>query len=119
MKKDTKRNQIEYINHDTDEQMEIFGYESSTFGHILTWTGVILTLGFLRLVFYWKPEWMLKATHRQCKVREATTILLRDKYQQWFVEKVETLGAPVDGSRDDLDSVAASGRNAKIRHNVS
>jgi hypothetical protein len=119
MKKNTEKQPIEYINHDTDEQMEIFGYEPSVIGRILTWSGILLSLGFLRLVFYWKPEWMLKATHRQCKVRDAKTVLLRDKYQQWFVEEIETLGTADDGSRDDLDSVATSGRNAKIRQNVS
>ncbi len=120
MKNDTKKKQTnEYINHDTDEQMEIFGYESSIIGTVITWIGIILTLGFLRLIFYWKPEWMLKATHRQCKVKDATTILLRDKYQQWFVEEIETLGSPDNGSRDDIDSVATSVRNTKQKDNVS
>lgn len=51
-------------------------------------------MGFLRLVFYWKPNWMLLCTHKQCGLGEATSILLRDKYQQWFVENVETVLKP-------------------------
>lgn len=61
---------------------------------IVTWIFITLTLGFLRLVFYWKPNWMLICTHKQCSLDVATKILLRDKYQQWFVEKVETIIKP-------------------------
>jgi hypothetical protein len=77
--------------------------------------GYLLTLGFLRLVFYWKPEWMTKCTHRPCHTRHATTALLRDKYQQWFVEDVELLKYSSSGSRDDLDSLNQSKSSAKHR----
>lgn len=95
----------------------------------MTWFFIILTVGFLRLVFYWKPNWMLWCTHRKCSLAAATQLLLRvtlftntydsyfkliliyltwwnkkkqkqtnkkDKYQQWYVEKVEVLSRPKD-----------------------
>jgi hypothetical protein len=114
-----KENRIEYINHDTDEQMveflnllhlsffsifiitinisikciikEIYGFTKSILGNIITWIFVILSLGFLRLVFYWKPRWMLLCTHRECSIKAASKVLLRDKYQQWFVEEILTV----------------------------
>lgn len=113
-----RQRQPEYINHDTDEQMEIWGFAPSILGQVITWIGVTLTLGFLRLIFYWKPEWMLMCTHRECDTKEATTILLRDKYQQWFVEPVSVLAASSDDSRDDLDSLNQSSTK-KLRHSVS
>ena len=115
MKKEKK--DIKYINNGTDEQMEICGYQKSIIGLIITWIFIVLTIGFLKLVFYWKPNWMLLCTHRECSLKSATSVLLRvssslkkkmndiknfkwfsslfiilkDKYQQWFVEKVDVL----------------------------
>ena len=66
----------------------MYGYCASNIGYAISWIFIILTLGFLRLVFYWKPNWMIKATHRPCNIKYATKILLLDKYQQWFVEEV-------------------------------
>ncbi len=60
-------------------------------GLVITWILIVLTIGFLRLIFYWKPDWMLKCTHRQCSLKTATKVLLKDKYNQWFVEKVEII----------------------------
>ena len=75
MKKEKK--DILYINNETDEQMEISGYQKSIIGLVVTWFFIILTLGFLRLVFYWKPNWMLLCTHKKTNLKTATSVLLR------------------------------------------
>ncbi|CAF0715730.1 unnamed protein product [Brachionus calyciflorus] len=106
-----EKKQIEYINHGTDEQMEIYGFKKSIPGIIATWIFIVLTIGFLRLIFYWKPNWMLLCTHKKCDLAEATSILLRDKYQQWFVEKVEILvkqNSENVYNNDDSDSLDQS-----------
>ncbi len=43
----------------------------------VTWAAILLSVGFLRLVFYWKPEWFLRCTHSPCSLRDADTVLLR------------------------------------------
>ncbi len=80
-----------YVNINTDEQMEINGYVRSLPKTILTWLMIFLTVGILRLIFYWKPDWMLKCTHAKCKMNDAKKILLQDKYKQKFVEVVKTI----------------------------
>ena len=44
---------------------------------VITWIFIVLTVGFLRLIFYWKPEWYLRCTHSPCSLRDADTVLLR------------------------------------------
>ena len=78
MKKEEKQ-QIQYINHGTDEQMEIYGYTGSLSGLIVTWIFIVLSVGFLRLVFYWKPNWLILCTHKQCPIKHASIVLLRVK----------------------------------------
>lgn len=117
--KDQKNQGVEHINHGTDEEMELYGFQVSGLKRFFTWLAIILTLGFLRLVFYWKPEWMTKCTHSRCHIRDATTVLLRDKYQQWFVETVEILRTNTGDSQEDLDSLNMSKSSAKHRQPVS
>uniref|UniRef100_A0A6G1SQ57 Cation-transporting ATPase n=1 Tax=Aceria tosichella TaxID=561515 RepID=A0A6G1SQ57_9ACAR len=75
--------------------MEIYGYKRSYFNTFLTWILIIGTGFLLRLMFYWKPHWMLYATYRRCRLSEAERVLLIDKYNQCFVEKVQYLyGVP-------------------------
>jgi phage-related protein len=56
---------------------EICGYKVKKLKNVLTWIFMILTLGLLRLIFYWKPDWYLKATCAKCSLEEATQILLK------------------------------------------
>lgn len=75
--------------------MEIYGYRRSYFSTFLTWLAIIASGFLLRLIFYWKPHWMLYSTYRRCPLDEAEKVLLIDKYNQYFVEQVRYLfGAP-------------------------
>lgn len=75
--------------------MEIYGYKRSYFNTFLTWLAILATGFLLRLVFYWKPHWMLYSTFRRCALDEAEKVLLIDKYNQYFVEDVKYLyGVP-------------------------
>jgi len=68
-----------YINFGTEEELKIWGYEAYLPKTIITWVFVLITLGSLRLVLYWKPNWLLICTHKQCPLHLATKILLKVK----------------------------------------
>jgi hypothetical protein len=84
----TSEQTYEYVNHGTDDQMLISGYKNSILKTTLIWILIVFTIGFLRLIFYWKPEWMLICTHTKCDLKLATKVLLKDKYSQFFVEDI-------------------------------
>ncbi|XP_074655919.1 polyamine-transporting ATPase 13A3-like [Tubulanus polymorphus] len=78
----------QYVNIGEEDQMVIEGFRSSGLYRILTWIVIVLTVGLLRLVFHWKPEWMLYFTHEKCPLDCAEKVLLKDQYEQYFVENV-------------------------------
>ncbi|XP_064599544.1 polyamine-transporting ATPase 13A3-like isoform X2 [Liolophura sinensis] len=86
-----------YINPGTEEQMEIIGYRLVRLRQILTWGAILLTVGLLRLIFHWKPEWMIWATHCECPLSEAEIVTLQDMYNQLFVANVMVMTK--DGTR--------------------
>lgn len=71
--------------------MEIYGYRRSHLNTFLTWFAILASGFLLRLIFYWKPHWMLYSTFRRCPLDEAEEVLLIDKYNQYFVEQVKYL----------------------------
>ncbi|XP_014662698.1 PREDICTED: LOW QUALITY PROTEIN: probable cation-transporting ATPase 13A3, partial [Priapulus caudatus] len=79
---------MEYVNIGLEDQMEIRGYTPTTWKTTVTWICIVLTAGLLRVVFHWKPEWMLSCTHSRSSLATAVKLLLKDQYEQWFVEKV-------------------------------
>lgn len=56
---------------------EIIGYRLVRLRQILTWVAIFLTAGLLRLIFHWKPEWMIWATHCECPLSEAEIVTLK------------------------------------------
>lgn len=44
---------------------------------VVNYIFTIISLGFLQLVFYWKPVWHLKCTSTKCQLREATVVLIQ------------------------------------------
>lgn len=74
------------LNAYSDDPLDIEGYTRSRARSALTYLGIVLTLGLLRLYFFWKPHLMLKATHRKCPLKHASKILVVDKYRQRFIE---------------------------------
>ncbi|KAL3862282.1 hypothetical protein ACJMK2_008263, partial [Sinanodonta woodiana] len=55
---------------------EIQGYKNNRVKEILTWIAIFLTVGLLRLVFYWMPHWMVMCTHDRCPLNLAEVVLL-------------------------------------------
>ncbi|XP_056421370.1 probable cation-transporting ATPase 13A4 [Hyla sarda] len=73
--------------------MDIFGYRTSTCRKTLCICGYIFSLGFLWLIFYWKPEWHVWANCIPCSLREADVVLLRstDAFKEHTWKKVLSL----------------------------
>ncbi|XP_052213328.1 polyamine-transporting ATPase 13A3-like isoform X2 [Dreissena polymorpha] len=95
-----------YLNQGDEDQMEVEGYVVSPVWRGMVYVGVVLTVGLLQLLFHWLPHWLLRATHRKCSLAEATTLLLRDQYEQWFVVKIHTITK--DGTRVAVLTPSAS-----------
>ncbi|MPC15566.1 putative cation-transporting ATPase 13A3 [Portunus trituberculatus] len=75
---------------------EIYGYRRSKLKTGITWFFIVVSAGFLRLVFHWVPVWMLKATHSQCSLEHATKVLIVEyfkKYKRNFVKNISEINA--------------------------
>ncbi|KAH9492499.1 hypothetical protein Btru_025997 [Bulinus truncatus] len=80
-----------YVNKGLEDEMEMYAYKLKKVKLYVTYVGYFLTIGALRLVFYWLPHWMLKATHSSCPLEKAEQILLKDLYNMYRVVKVRTI----------------------------
>ncbi|XP_063772481.1 probable cation-transporting ATPase 13A4 [Pseudophryne corroboree] len=78
------------LNQGEENEMDIFGYRTSTCRKVFCIFGYIFTLGFLLLIFYWKPEWHVWANCVPCSLREADVVLLRttDAFKEHAWKKV-------------------------------
>ena len=57
-------------------QKELYGYRKSVFWTSITWVFIVLTVGILRMVFHWFPEWFLNCTHTRCPLETAEKVLI-------------------------------------------
>ena len=55
---------------------KIVGYCKDPVREVVVWVCTILTVGILRLVFYWRPDWMLKCTCVMESLDKAEYVLL-------------------------------------------
>ncbi|XP_069583263.1 probable cation-transporting ATPase 13A4 [Ranitomeya imitator] len=78
------------LNEGEENEMDAFGYKTSTCRKVLCICGYIFSLGFLWLTFYWKPEWHVWANCIQSSLREADVVLLRttDAFKEHTWKKV-------------------------------
>ncbi|XP_056009039.1 polyamine-transporting ATPase 13A3-like isoform X2 [Ostrea edulis] len=79
---------LTFLNKDTDDQMVISGYRVNKVRRWMVYVGYLLTGGILPLVLYWCPHWYIKCTHTVTQLSEATKVVLKDQYEQWFVAEV-------------------------------
>ncbi|XP_015114846.1 probable cation-transporting ATPase 13A3 isoform X1 [Diachasma alloeum] len=103
------KNGVDYINPGEEDQMEIYGYKRNKARTIATWFFIIITGGLLRLVFHWVPHLMLLATHSQCPMEEAETVLLIERFQgkhtSYYVKRLRTMTAKEMSKNIDEDSL--------------
>uniref|UniRef100_A0A803JGR4 Cation-transporting ATPase n=1 Tax=Xenopus tropicalis TaxID=8364 RepID=A0A803JGR4_XENTR len=65
------------LNEGEDNEMEVFGYRTVRWQRALCIIGYIFSLGFLRALFYWKPELDVWCQCISYSLSEADVILLR------------------------------------------
>ncbi|KAK9884189.1 hypothetical protein WA026_005142 [Henosepilachna vigintioctopunctata] len=68
------------INEGEDDEMEITGYKTDKLKAFITYIFIILTCGFIRLVFHWVPHWHVYATSKMCPVTDAQVILITEVF---------------------------------------
>ncbi|XP_054266633.1 polyamine-transporting ATPase 13A3-like isoform X2 [Macrosteles quadrilineatus] len=89
---------VSFINKGLEDQMDIYGYRRHVWFTIASWVLVVLSLGAVKLIFYWWPHIQLYCTNRQCSVRTAEKLLIvehsKNSSPGYHVETVKTL---VDG----------------------
>lgn len=56
---------------------ELVGFRSETWRQVFCIFAYIFSLGFLLLIFYWKPEWDVYCNCVSCDLEQADVILLR------------------------------------------
>ncbi|XP_049844952.1 polyamine-transporting ATPase 13A3 isoform X1 [Schistocerca gregaria] len=101
---------FEYINYGEEDQMEIYGYKKCPWKTAGTWTLILLTCGLARLLFHWKPTWMLKSTHKRCSLQSAEKVLVAEQYhkrhRRYYVKTVKTVRADsaLNGGTSGFDS---------------
>ncbi|XP_077998098.1 polyamine-transporting ATPase 13A3-like isoform X2 [Glandiceps talaboti] len=88
------------LNEGTEEEIECYGYKQSAGKTILVYLGVFFTGGLLLLLWYWKPEWSLRAQNNRCPLKDAEAVLIKDIFRRWHTAKVlrENVELPDDAS---------------------
>ncbi|XP_073531249.1 probable cation-transporting ATPase 13A4 isoform X2 [Phyllobates terribilis] len=75
------------LNEGEENEMEIFGYKSEWWRNILCVLGYIFSLGFLKLLFYWKPELDVWCRCIPCNLANADTVLLQTGEFKDYIKK--------------------------------
>ncbi|WAR15529.1 AT133-like protein [Mya arenaria] len=79
------------VNQGQDDEMEITGYARNTIKTGVIWFFIVITVGLLRLFFYWLPHLMIRAMYSKCSLDQAEVVILKDEYKQWFVSDVKMI----------------------------
>uniref|UniRef100_A0A8C5QF39 Cation-transporting ATPase n=1 Tax=Leptobrachium leishanense TaxID=445787 RepID=A0A8C5QF39_9ANUR len=81
------------LNQGEENEMDLFGYRTERWRWLLCIFGYIISLGMLRLLFYWKPEMDVWFHCVPCSLEEADVILLRStgELKQYFKNKVSVI----------------------------
>ena len=64
------------INPGLEDELVLWGYKEHLGKLLVTLSAVVLTGGVLGLVLYWMKHWWLCLTQVQCRLEEATSVLV-------------------------------------------
>eukprot|EP00095_Tigriopus_kingsejongensis_P012017 maker-scaffold982_size73714-snap-gene-0.8 protein:Tk12017 transcript:maker-scaffold982_size73714-snap-gene-0.8-mRNA-1 annotation:"cation-transporting atpase 13a3" len=100
------------LNGDTEDELEITGYELLGWRLLLVWLAKILTCGLFWLLLYWVPKWELFLSCRRCSLAQADFVLIKEeyssRYNRFYVKRIKTVKA----SKSTLDDVKFEVPNA-------
>ncbi|XP_075427182.1 putative cation-transporting ATPase 13A5 isoform X2 [Ascaphus truei] len=96
------------LNPGEESEMELFGYRTERWRHALCILGYICSLGFLLLLFYWKPEWDVWCHCVPCTLEEADVVLLRttDDFKKYCRKKVLWIQPYTPGDKQEDRMIA-------------
>ncbi|XP_065171790.1 polyamine-transporting ATPase 13A3-like isoform X2 [Atheta coriaria] len=85
------------VNPDEDDELRLCGYRPTALRSCLTYAGIILTCGFLRLFYHWLPHLYLKSRCVPCDVTAADFVLITEAYNDnhkvYYVKHLRTVTA--------------------------
>ncbi|XP_041419198.1 probable cation-transporting ATPase 13A4 isoform X2 [Xenopus laevis] len=95
------------LNQGEDNEMEVFGYKTVRWQQVLCIIGYIFSLGFLRVLFYWKPQLDVWCQCIPCSFSQADVILLRttDDHREFSKKKVIEISPRTQGSKSDHQTI--------------
>ncbi|TKR72576.1 hypothetical protein L596_020001 [Steinernema carpocapsae] len=65
-----------------DETLELWGFRKSSIKNFFTWILTLLTVGTIRVVLHWFPEYEAKFTSDRCNLDEADHVLIKEEDHQ-------------------------------------
>ncbi|XP_071945615.1 polyamine-transporting ATPase 13A3-like isoform X2 [Antedon mediterranea] len=98
---------------------DLHGYQKSDLKTCICYILGILSAGLLFLVFYWKPEWKVKAMSTRSSLQDANTIILKDVYQRWHVAQIQysSTSLPMDNiqlKKTEMKTQVESNQNGTV-----
>lgn len=89
------------LNQGEENEMELFGYKTERWRSILCLIGYIFSLGFLKLLFYWKPELDVWCHCAPCSLAKADVVLLKrtDELKQYIKKRVIMIQPTITGEK--------------------
>ena len=71
-----------------------YSYQTNLFKYIVYYLLCFLTVGFLSLITYWKPNWKLYLTCSKCPLENSDKVLLEDSFGNFYVENISKTERP-------------------------
>uniref|UniRef100_F7CCU3 Cation-transporting ATPase n=1 Tax=Xenopus tropicalis TaxID=8364 RepID=F7CCU3_XENTR len=89
------------LNQGQENELELFGYKTVWWRQALCVVGHIISLGFLQLLFYWRPELDVWCRCAPCRLMEADVVLIRttDEHREYSKRKVLEISPCTGGSK--------------------
>ncbi|XP_052286292.1 polyamine-transporting ATPase 13A3-like isoform X2 [Dreissena polymorpha] len=79
------------LNAGTEEELQCYGYADSKRKRLLFYVLVVLTLGVVLLLIYWRRELECYLKKSRCTLYRADTVLLQDQFGQNYVCSIKSL----------------------------
>ena len=96
-----------------------YSYQKNLCKYIVYYLLCFLTVGFLSLITYWKPNWKLYLTCSTCPLENSDKVLLEDSFGNIYVENISKSERPAGSiikKRSTHNPSVPSGENRIFLH---
>nr|CAD7426059.1 unnamed protein product [Timema monikensis] len=86
---------------------EIYGYKRNLLYTTCAWLCILMTMGFVQLIFHWYPQICLYSTHKKCSLQQAEKLLIvlnenyQGKYKMYYIKAVKRISAANTSVKDE------------------